>query len=612
MIKRDDDITNHITNSKNELELLKNMSNNNLNISIIDLGPCEVILRKEYHINDNDSLIFIKNENSAKRPSEKNVNFEVYEPYSKTKLNLSICDDSPISIYLPMELSENTKQLYEQTKELGYNMFDLNDPFYQDICITFDSSNGTDISLSDRIDYIYNNDDTQCQPNCQFSNYSIESKYMECSCSTNENANNNNLKNDKFNSKKLYESFYDVLKYSNYKILKCFRIISNINELKNNIGCIFVFIFFCCYLMCLLVYIYRGINPLKMQLKSALKNKNIENNLKFKSNIFNLLYPPIRKKSTVIIIPKVSKRNVKKIIYKKKFDLNSNKSVYNKLQIYSNSGSKNNVLNKTIHNKINSLKIKKQNINDKNEIEDIKKIKYSKYELNELEYEKALKFDNRTIFQIYYAALKREHLIIFTFCNCNDYNLNSIKLARFLFLIAGDMALNTFFFSDDSMHKLFLNYGKYDFIQQIPQITYSTILSSLIEVFLCYLSLTDKYFYLLKSNFIKGEKNKILKLIKYIKIKLISFFLFTFIFFIIYWYIITVFCGVYRNSQIVFIKDSVLSFSICLIYPLVLYFISACLRYCSLISEKKSCKCLYNFSYIIPFFLMDNLYIFDK
>ena len=98
--------------------------------------------------------------------------------------------------------------------------------------------------------------------------------------------------------------------------------------------------------MCLLVYIYRGINPLKMQLKSALKNKNIENNLKFKSNIFNLLYPPIRKKSTVIIIPKVSKRNVKKIINKKKFDLNSNKSVYNKLQIYSNSGSKNNVLNK--------------------------------------------------------------------------------------------------------------------------------------------------------------------------------------------------------------------------------------------------------------------------
>ena len=132
------------------------------------------------------------------------------------------------------------------------------------------------------------------------------------------------------------------------------------------------------------------------------------------------------------------------------------------------------------------------------------------------------------------------------------------------------MALNTFFFSDDSMHKLFLNYGKYDFIQQIPQITYSTIISSLIEIFLCYLSLTDKYFYLLKSSFIKGDKSKIIKPIKCIKKKLIFFFIFIFIFFIMYWYIISVFCGVYRNTQITFIKDSVISFSINLIYPLFL------------------------------------------
>ena len=164
------------------------------------------------------------------------------------------------------------------------------------------------------------------------------------------------------------------------------------------------------------------------------------------------------------------------------------------------------------------------------------------------------------------------------------------------------MALNTFFFSDDSMHKLFLNYGKYNFIQQIPQITYSTIISLLIEVFLCFLSLTDKYFYLMKSNFIKGEINENRNIIKCIKLKLIIFFIFIFIFFIIYWYIISVFCGVYRNTQITFIKDSSLSFSICLIYPLLLYFVSACLRYCSLLNKKKRYKCIYNFSYIIPFF----------
>ena len=49
-----------ITNSKKELELLKNKSNNIYNISIINLGECETILKTKYNISENDSLIFIK------------------------------------------------------------------------------------------------------------------------------------------------------------------------------------------------------------------------------------------------------------------------------------------------------------------------------------------------------------------------------------------------------------------------------------------------------------------------------------------------------------------------------------------------------------------------
>ena len=106
-----------------------------------------------------------------------------------------------------------------------------------------------------------------------------------------------------------------------------------------------------------------------------------------------------------------------------------------------------------------------------------------------MEYYEAVIYDKRSLLQTYWATLKREHLIIFTFISCKDYNLLYIKLSRFLFLLTGDMAFNTFFFSDDSMHKLYINYGKYDFFQQIPQIVYSTIISQLIEVFLLLLCL---------------------------------------------------------------------------------------------------------------------------
>ena len=603
VIQRPDDIVYHVTNSKNELELLKNLSNTINNLSIIDLGECETVLRNAYHINENDSLIFIKNEYKSSKASEKKVDFEVYEPYNKTKLNLSICDETSINLYIPMELSDKNKNIYEQMKESGYDMFNLSDPFYQDVCTPFDSGNGTDILLSDRIDYIYNNDDTLCQSNCQFSQYSMESKYMNCSCSTNENANNDNNKNDKFSAKKIYESFYDVLKYSNYDIIKCFDIISDIKVITINIGSILVISYFSLYLVCFFIFIFRGIIPLKIKLRVDL-NKANKNNLEFKLNIQNLLYPPIKKKTIRKLILRADLEKKNEMFYKKKLNklsLDRQKKFDDNIKIYPISNS-NSALDNSPNEKFEDLKVKKENSIDKKETENNISKEYSDYELNELEYEEAVELDKRSLIETYWVFLKREHLIIFTFFSCKDYNLLSIKLTRFIFLIVGDMALNVFFFSDDSMHKLFLNYGKYDFFQQIPQITYSTIISQLIEVFLCFLSLTDKYIYQIKSCLERGNTDQIKKITRCIYIKLLFFYLFTFIMFGIYWYIISVFCGVYRNTQKTFIKDSIVSFSICLIYPLALYLLSASLRICALRDSKKRFKCIYKLSDIIPLF----------
>ena len=46
----------------------------------------------------------------------------------------------------------------EQLKESGYNMFDRNDKFYNDICTPYTTTVESDIILSDRIDYIFNNE----------------------------------------------------------------------------------------------------------------------------------------------------------------------------------------------------------------------------------------------------------------------------------------------------------------------------------------------------------------------------------------------------------------------------------------------------------------------
>ena len=215
-----------------------------------------------------------------------------------------------------------------------------------------------------------------------------------------------------------------------------------------------------------------------------------------------------------------------------------------------------------------------------------------------------MELDNRPFSQIYWFILKRNQLILFTFFSWNDYNLYYIKLARFIFLVCTDMAMNVFFFSDDSMHKIYLNYGKYNFIQQIPQIIYSTAISQLLELFLSYLCMTDKHIYQIKElGKNRINKEKILEVLKCMKIKLIIFHIFIFIFFVFYWYLISAFCAVYENTQIIFLKDSASSFLTGLLYPFILYIFPAFLRIIALKDKKeKKSKCIYKLSDIIPIF----------
>ena len=156
--------------------------------------------------------------------------------------------------------------------------------------------------------------------------------------------------------------------------------------------------------------------------------------------------------------------------------------------------------------------------------------------------------------------------------------------------------MNVFFFSDDSMHKIFLNYGKYNFIQQIPQIVYTTLISQLLEVFICYLSLTDNHIYRIKNLNQSSKKTESFKILKCIRTKLIIFFIFTFILFGLYWYLVSAFCAVYQNTQLIFIKDSLFSFLLGLLYPFVLYFFPAGLR---ILSFKTELKCLYKLSLLL-------------
>ena len=602
--------------NSNDINIIINNNNDNITNNVrqtskIDLGECENYLKDHYHLNRSISLIIIKFEKISNLSNERSIQYEIYEPINGTKLDLSICDNTTIDVYIPLVLSEELQNLYNQLKEKGYDLFDINSAFYTDICTPFTSPEGTDVMLSDRISYYFNNSQTLCQSNCKFAGYSIETQYLKCKCDiSNSQIDTQEVK--KFTPKTIYESFYDILKFSNYKVLLYYKLAFSINSLTiNNKGSIMAIIYFCVYFLFLLIYCCKGINQLKIDLaKKVLKNpfntsddlfKNnyidskgvniqnskyeIESKNKFISKKYN--FPPKRyskNKSRTSLKKKATKRKINN--EKKQENVLSDKNILieNKIVIF-----KPNYTKKT---DFPTLEKDKKECNKEN---------LDNFELNNLEYKEAIIKDKRSFIDIYFALLKREHLIFFTFFIRNDHNLISIKFCRFIFLLCTDMALNVFFFSDETMHKMYLTYGKYDFIQQIPQIVYSTVVSQIIEVFLCFLSLTDKHFYEIKNLKVE-EKYQMFTILNCVKRKITFFFIFTFIMFGFYWYAIACFCAVYKNTQMAFIKDSISSFGLGLLYPFILYIFPAVLRIIALRTCKNQISCIYWLSDVIPFF----------
>jgi len=148
------------------------------NISSIDLGECEKKLKKSENIPSSQSLIIFKTDILIKELSTTYALYEVYNPLTLEKLNLSVCINDKIRIDIPVELNSNIKKLYNSLNELGYNLFNENYSFYQDICTTYTSENKTDILLSDRKKDIYMEGQSQpiCQKGCKLSSYDSQNK----------------------------------------------------------------------------------------------------------------------------------------------------------------------------------------------------------------------------------------------------------------------------------------------------------------------------------------------------------------------------------------------------------------------------------------------------
>ena len=81
-----------------------------------------------------------------------------------------------------------------------------------------------------------------------------------------------------------------------------------------------------------------------------------------------------------------------------------------------------------------------------------------------------------------------------------------------------------------------------------------------------------------------------------LKVKFFLFFVIEFSLLLLFWYYLSCFCAVYKNTQIHLIKDTLISFGLSLVYPLLLYLIPGVFRIPALRAKKANMECLYKFS----------------
>ena len=94
-------------------------------------------------------------------------------------------------------------------------------------------------------------------------------------------------------------------------------------------------------------------------------------------------------------------------------------------------------------------------------------------------------------------------------------------------------------------------------------------------------------------------KKRIEKLKKILAIKFILYFIFSFLFLLFFWYYISIFCVIYKNTQFHLLKDTLMSIGLSLILPFGIYLLPGIFRIPSLSDKNKKRKCLYNFSKIL-------------
>ena len=573
------------------------------NKTAIDFTECEKLLRKHYNISDNGKLFMIKIDTYQEGIKIPKIEYNIYSNLNNTnlfKLNLSICDKIKIDLFFPVIITEK-ENIDEYNQTSGY---------YNDICYPAQSETNSDITIMDRQKEFINKNKLVCQENCVFTEYNYKTHKAKCSCEVKESS----FSSIKMviNITEIYESFKNIKKIMNIGILKCYKVLFTKDGIIKNLAFYLIIIIILLHFIFIIIFYNKDLNIINSIIEDIafainnwelvyVEDKEYDKNLKKDNNNNN--------NNNLLCVNKKKKKKSKSIVMLNNKSINDNKIIRNK-----RNKNRNNTINVIKNNTLKREKREKNcennssskfAINQNSMIEKTKKImEYNQEEKNELLYENAIKYDNRTYCEYYISLIQTKHTLVFSFCYNKDYNSRIIKKDLFFNSFVIYFTINALFFNDETIHQIYEDKGKFLLLYQLPKIIYSTLISSVLNIIFKGLALSKGSIIEFKSDKNKKDLNQREKNLKSkLTIKFILYFIISSIYLFLFWYYLSLFCAIYRNTQKHLIKDTLISFGLSFIEPFFLYLLPGLFRIPALKNKKDQKTCLYNISKIFQKFL---------
>ena len=556
------------------LECLKELE---MASTYINFGECYKKVQEAYNFT-NRSLIILISDFFNRRILEY-TSFYFFNPDNGVELpidevckNQSFTIEKSLTYYSDIDI-EKAKFFDKQ----NINIFNTSDVFYNDLCFFFESPNGKDVPLKERIKLFYPNV-TLCDESCNNIGVNVTSMKAICECTL-----KNLLEETKDATKLVGLDFSSLIDSLSLDVMICYKTIFQYKYFIKCYGGMFSIFLIITQSICVIIAVRISIPKIRKVTFDLLGNYcSLLGSLKPKN------MPPKKSIKLNLIDDSKHKSSNKKVVNRKSIKINTKKN-FIKLDKRTKKSKSLIIKNKIISNKLNHSKT----INIDNSMSllnnELKLKNYLETSMDELDYDETLVREKRTFCKIFLDKLVIKQRIINLFYSKVWIIPKSIRTIFLIVMIDLYFVINAIFYNEEYISKLYHSNKKetlFSFVlRSLNRIVYTSAASSVLDFIISlFFPIENKIKKILirKKNNISEMRTKVFRTINRIINNYWIFIGISYALTIFSWYYITCFNNVYPYLKIEWIKLSIFIIILMQIISILICFLYAVFRVLSI------------------------------